>query len=172
MLTYADVCSEGEPPEGRGDLFRRRRGFRPNGLVQPLTSAYVRIRQHTSAYVLTYALLRRRRGFRPNGLAQPLTSAYVRIRQHTSAYVLTYALLRRRRGFRPNGLAQPQAGKESVVLTASARGCGACGHGCGGGRGEGSPNGFRNPRARLRRAYVSIRQHTSAYVSIRQHTCT
>jgi hypothetical protein len=67
----ANAASSGQfrPPPPRGDT--------PNPPPHLHTSAYVSIRQHTSAYV----------GDTPNPPPHLHTSAYISIRQHTPAYV-------------------------------------------------------------------------------------
>jgi hypothetical protein len=123
-------------------------------------SAYVSIRQHTSACVCCMAALRssnvntitsrartlahcatwRRRT--PESRCQtPHTSAYVSTRQHTSADV---------------SIRQHTSAYVSIRQTP--------------GGGERRNPGARHRTRQHTSAHVSIRQHTSAYVSIRQHT--
>jgi hypothetical protein len=105
------------------------------------TSAYVSIRQHTSAYGPAVRVLRCAASHTEH------TSAYVSIRQHTDLQCGCCAALPRAQ----------QAGSPAPVHTpayVSIR-----------------PSAYAPRRARNTRpltSYVSIRQHTSVYVSIRQ----
>jgi hypothetical protein len=122
-------------------------------------SAYVSIRQHTSAHCLRRCCLRRC----PSWL---LSSAYFSIRQHMAAYGSIRQLA--------CSDVPPGYSRQHTSAYVSIRQL-ACG---------GVPPGYSTDplRAVVARghgaelpafspsAYVSIRQHTSAYVSIRQHT--
>jgi hypothetical protein len=119
-------------------------------------SAYVSIRQHTSAYgnfppPFPESASRRQHTSAYVSIRQAYvsirqhTSAYVSIRQHTSAYVSirqhTSACVGGRLCFR-------QVRTRAAML----------------------PFAHTRPPLRACCTYVSIRQHTLAYVSIRQHT--
>jgi hypothetical protein len=137
-------------------------------------SAYVSIRQHTSAYVGAYLDVDAVKQMHHK-------SAYVSIRQHTSAYISTYlevdvvkqmylrAILARLElawPLAPVRMAPPPRAPSVPTASAPVK----------------PPARFLDingllyyymPTVRMchtHLAYVSIRQHTSAYVSIRQHT--
>jgi hypothetical protein len=109
------------------------------------TSAYVSIRQHTSAFCRSSHTWRARKSIRQH------TSAYVSIRQHSVA--------------RHTPGAPGRGGGRCRIRRGSSRACVRAGvsYAC----------TLHTPYVSIRQhtsAYVSIRQHTSAYVSIRQHT--
>jgi hypothetical protein len=138
------------------------------------TSAYVSIRQHTSAYA-TINLCWRQATARcslPQHAYVSIrqhTSAYVSIRQHTSAYVSI-------RQHTPACASIPRAPRshkmrvrltpEASLLTDAPTHAAASSSSCAASR--------RRSVACLRfassSAYVSMRRHTSAYIGIRRHT--
>ncbi len=107
-------------------------------VLQP--SAYVSIRQHTSAYVS----IRHLRASAPTCSIRQHTSAYVSIRQHTSAYVTCVQVLQ------PSAYVSIRQHTSAYVTCVQVL----------------QPSAYVSIRQHTS-AYVSIRQHTSAYVSIR-----
>jgi hypothetical protein len=109
------------------------------------TSAYVSIRQHTSAYSGPAAAAER-------PPASQHTSAYVSIRQHTSASSGPAAAAECPQARKKDCEEQRRHSRQRISE---------------GKRIQDERYGLRHTSA-----YVSIRQHTSAYVSIRQQTST
>jgi hypothetical protein len=125
------------------------------------TSAYVSIRQHTSAYVCTHleqgvaaaaaaACVDCCPWINPRCYRCQHTSAYVSIQQHTSARTLSKAWRRPR--LLPASTAARGLIHDAIAVSIRQH-TSAC-------------VSIRQHTS----AYVSIRQHTSAYGSIRQHT--
>jgi hypothetical protein len=114
------------------------------------SSAYVSIRQHTSAYVSIRLQVRNEKL-----LARHHTSAYVSMRQHTSAYVRHTSAYNEQ--LLARGVAVERVCNYWYFCTSKASKLSTC-----------SLEGLQLS-ARIRIA-TCIRQHTSAYVSIREHT--